>query len=49
MHFPLKVNAFIFEMNKSLIVDNNDLLTQLDKFYKRIKQLESERDRDQDN
>ena len=33
-------------MNKQLKESNNDLIVQLDKFNKRIKQLESEKDRE---
>lgn len=33
----------LFEMNKSLKEDNSDILLQLDKFNKRIKQLENEK------
>ena len=38
-----KDNGQLFEMNKTLKEDNGDLLTQLDKFNKRIKQLEGEK------
>ncbi len=36
-------------MNKQLKEDNGDLLTQLDKFGKRIKQVEGEVRREQEN
>lgn len=41
-----KDNGQLFEMNKTLKEDNGDLLTQLDKFNKRIKQLEGEKHRE---
>ncbi len=38
----------LFEMNRQLKEDNGDLLTQLDKFVKRIKQVEGEVRREQE-
>lgn len=38
----------LYEMNQSIKEDNNSLLGQLDKFNKRIKQLEGESLREQD-
>lgn len=38
----------LFEMNSQLKDDNNDLIVQIDKFNKRIKQLDNDKERDQE-
>jgi predicted RNase H-like nuclease (RuvC/YqgF family) len=42
-------NKSLYEMNESLKEDNNALITQLDKFTKRIKQLEGDMIREQES
>ena len=44
-----KENQQLFDLQKQLKDDNGDLLSQLDKFNKRIKMLENERLRDGDS